>query len=418
VRLSSVDKKTEDGEKTVKLCNYVDVYYNDCITKDIPFLNATASPDEIENFTLRKGDVLITKDSEEWKDIAVPAYVKTDLPGVLCGYHLAHIRPDEKIMDGEYLFRSFRAGEINHQFRIAANGITRYGIGKFWIDSSLFSVPPLAEQSAIATFLDRETARIDALIAKKERQIELLTEKRAALISHAVTKGLDPSVPMKDSGVEWLGMVPEHWEINRTKWLSTKIGSGKTPRGGAEIYQDSGILFIRSQNVQFDGLALDDVAFISPEIDADMATSRVVASDILLNITGASLGRCTLVPESLQKANVSQHVCIIRPIKEKIIPQYLNHFLSSSLTQWQIFRSEEGVSREGLNFSQIGDIVVLTPSLSDQKKISKFLDEENNQINKMMSKIQVSMEKLREYRSALISSAVTGNIDVRQEGEA
>jgi len=279
-------------------------------------------------------------------------------------------------------------------------------------------LPTIPEQKVIATFLDRETARIDALIEKKERQIELLQEKRAALISHAVTKGVDPNVKMKDSGIEWLGLIPEGWEVKKIKYLSNKIGSGKTPRGGSETYLDSGILFIRSQNVQFDGLKLDDIAFISPEIDTEMATSRVEPFDLLLNITGASIGRCTLVPEDLEKANVNQHVCIIRPIKERIIPDYFNRYLSSSISQWQIFRSEEGVSREGLNFSQVSNIVVLIPSLPEQKKISGILDVESDKINALMEKIQLSIVKLREYRSALISAAVTGKIDVRDEAKA
>jgi type I restriction enzyme, S subunit len=287
-----------------------------------------------------------------------------------------------------------------------------------FIGNLISLLPHPSEQSTIATFLDRETARIDALIAKKERQIELLQEKRAALISHAVTCGLDPTVPMKDSEIEWLGMVPDGWEVSKIKWLSSKIGSGKTPRGGSEIYQDSGILFIRSQNVHFNGLILDDIAFISSEIDAEMTTSRVVSSDILLNITGASLGRCSIVPENLPKANVNQHVCIVRSIRERVYPEYLNRYLSSSIAQWQIFRSEEGVSREGLNYSQISNIVVILPPLMEQKKIYEYLNSECTRIHVIMEKIQVSIGKLREYRSALISAAVTGKIDVRQEAKA
>lgn len=146
---SSVDKKTEDGERPVLLCNYLDVYYNDYITPDIAFMEATASPAEIASFMLRKGDVIVTKDSESWDDIAVSAYVPSDLDGVLCGYHLAQIHPNSTLIKGEYLFRSFCAHGINDQFRVAATGITRYGLGKYWLDNSLFPVPPVDEQHAI-----------------------------------------------------------------------------------------------------------------------------------------------------------------------------------------------------------------------------------------------------------------------------
>ena len=180
------------------------------------------------------------------------------------------------------------------------------------LGSHRIAFPDFHEQQAIANHLDRETARIDALITKKSRFTELLREKRQALITHAVTKGLDPNVKMKDSGVEWLGDVPEGWEVKPLKYLATHIGSGKTPSGGAEAYQDSGVIFLRSQNVYEEGLRLDDVAFISPEIDEEMKNSRVFKNDVLLNITGASIGRSCHVSQDIGPANVNQHVCIIR----------------------------------------------------------------------------------------------------------
>ena len=210
VQLSNVDKKSAEGQDAVRLSNYVDVYYNERIDNGIDFMPATATTEQIRRFSLRTGDVLITKDSETWTDIAVPAVVSEDLPGVLCGYHLAHIRPDGHC-DGRFLSRVFAAVGPRDQYHIAANGITRFGLTGDSIRAGVFAFPPLPEQRAIAAFLDRETAKIDALVAKKERLIELLQEKRTALISHAVTKGLDPDVPLKDSGVEWLGKIPAHW---------------------------------------------------------------------------------------------------------------------------------------------------------------------------------------------------------------
>lgn len=238
VQLSNVDKKTVEGEEAVRLCNYVDVYKNDFISPDMDFMEATASERQIRDFRLRAGDVLITKDSEAWNDIAVPALVASDLDGVLCGYHLAHIRPKPEVMSGGFLFRAFAAEGIADQFRVAANGITRFGIGKDEITGALFPVPPLAEQHAIADFLDRRTAQIDGVIAKKQRMIDLLHEKRQALISEAVTKGLDPDVPTKDSGIEWLGRVPKHWEVKKLKHL-TQVLRGKfthRPRNDPRLY--------------------------------------------------------------------------------------------------------------------------------------------------------------------------------------
>ena len=216
VQLSNVDKKTADGEDAVQLCNYVDVYYNHKIEREIEFMPATATPSQVRRFSLRTGDVLITKDSETWTDIAVPAVVIEDLPGVLCGYHLAHIRPHEQ-HDGFFLAHCIAAVGPRDQYHIAANGITRFGLTGDVIRNGTLAIPPLVEQRRIAAFLDFKTEKVDALVAKKERLIELLQEKRTALITRAITKGLDPDVPMKDSGVEWLGDIPENWGNLPTK---------------------------------------------------------------------------------------------------------------------------------------------------------------------------------------------------------
>ena len=177
-------------------------------------IHATATPEQVRRFLLGVGDVVITKDSESWNDIAVPAVVAEDLTDVLCGYHLAQIKP-RRGLDGRFLARQFSAIGTQDQFHIAANGITSFGLGGNAIRTGLFPIAPVPEQRAIADFLDRETAKIDELVADKERLIELLQEKRTALITRAVTRGLDPNVPMKDSGVEWLGEVPAHWEVAR-----------------------------------------------------------------------------------------------------------------------------------------------------------------------------------------------------------
>ncbi len=190
VQLSNVDKKAVEGQESVRLCNYVDVYYNQRITPDLNFMAATATPEQVRRLTLRAGDVLITKDSESWTDIAVPAVVGEDLPGVLCGYHLAHIRP-MRDCDGAFLSRAFAAIGPRDQFQVAANGITRFGLGGDAIRTSLFAVPPLPEQRAIAAFLDREMVRIDTLVAKIRGALERLKELRTALVSAAVTGKID-----------------------------------------------------------------------------------------------------------------------------------------------------------------------------------------------------------------------------------
>jgi type I restriction enzyme, S subunit len=225
-------------------------------------------------------------------------------------------------------------------------------------------------------------------------------------------KTLKPYPEYKPSGVEWLGEIPEHWEVVRLKWLVSKIGSGKTPRGGAQIYADSGVLFLRSQNVHFDGLRLDDAVFIDNTIDADMVTTRVRSGDVLLNITGASLGRCCAVPDGFPPANVSQHVCIIRPQHHRVETRFLSSNLASRPVQAQVFADEVGTSREGLAFDQVSNLLVALPTdLNEQRAIGKFLDRETARIDGLVAKKERLIALLQEKRTALISHAVTKGLN-------
>jgi len=281
--------------------------------------------------------------------------------------------------------------------------------------SEFVGLPPLPEQQAIAAYLDGETARLDALADRYRRLLVLLDEKRRTLITQAVTRGLDPTAPLKDSGIEWLGQIPAHWVAKRLKNLVSKIGSGKTPRGGSEIYSCEGVIFIRSQNVHFDGLHLDDVVYIDYEIDKEMRSTRLQGNDILLNITGASLGRATLVPQKFPDANVNQHVSIIRPKTNLIYPPFLNHIIGSSLIQAQIFSTENGAAREGLPYSKIANLVFAMPeNYQEQQAIATYLDQETTRLDGLKTKIETLLARLGEYRAALISAAVTGKIDVTQ----
>jgi type I restriction enzyme S subunit len=408
---SNVDKKSYENETPVRLCNYTDVYYNETIVADMDFMAATATSEQIEKFTLRAGDTIITKDSETADDIAIAAYVPEDLPGTICGYHLSMVRPNEAT-HGAFVKRLFDSHYARGKFNVLANGLTRVGLGQYALDNVEFPWPPLTEQQAIASFLDRETAMIDALVAEQEKLVALLKEKRQSVISHAVTQGIDPSVPMKDSGIEWLGDVPEHWEVRKVKQLSSRISSGKTPLGGNETYVDEGVLFLRSQNVYDDGLRLDEAVFISEETHQAMAVSAVQPNDILLNITGASIGRSCLVPREFPASNVNQHVCVIRLVDEEAVP-YVAWFFKSNVAKNQIDLAQSGAAREGLNFEQIGAMLLPLPNATEQFQIQCFLDAETAKLDALTAEAQSAIALLQERRTALISAAVTGQIDVR-----
>ena len=218
----------------------------------------------------------------------------------------------------------------------------------------------------------------------------------------------------KDSGIEWLGEIPAHWEVKRMKYVVGKVGSGITPKGGAEVYLDEGIPLLRSQNIHFNGIRLDDVAYIAEEVDEQMSNSRVSHGDVLLNITGASIGRCYYVDSNLGPANVNQHVCIVRPNKQ-IRTEFLNYLLASEVGQVQIVLSQTGSGREGLNFEQLRRFNLPYPPIEEQSSIVNHLASQTTQLDTQVADTEREIELLQEYRTALISEVVTGKVDVRGE---
>ena len=284
------------------------------------------------------------------------------------------------------------------------------------IKNAYLVIPPTTEQTSIASFLDLKTSEIDDIIADKKRLLELYEEEKTAIINQAVTKGLDPNAPMKDSGIEWLGEIPEYWEVKKLKMLVSKVGSGVTPRGGSSVYLSIGIPLIRSQNVHFDGLKLDDVAFISEEVDEEMSNSRIQDGDVLLNITGASIGRCYFVPDGFGRGNVNQHVCIIRPNINEVSTVYLSLLLRSEIGQLQIRLQQTGANREGLNFEQLKNFYLpVATSLNEQQSIVHHIESECSKIDFKKARTEELIELLTEYRTALVSEAVTGKIKVTED---
>ena len=201
---SNIDKHTKEDEKKVRLCNYTDVYKNDFITNDMSLMVATATDEQIEKFSLQIGDVIITKDSETANDIAVPAYVKEELENVVCGYHLSVLRPFSNL-DGEYLFRVLQCKPINIQFEVCSNGVTRVGLGVYDMKKAQIPIPPLPEQIAIVSYVEKETATINKTIAAIEKEIALVQEYRTALIAEAVTGKIDVrgyEIPIMEANVD------------------------------------------------------------------------------------------------------------------------------------------------------------------------------------------------------------------------
>jgi len=297
-------------------------------------------------------------------------------------------------------------GSINQ-----TSGIQNLDQDRYFNERAAF--PPSDEQAAIATFLDREIAKIDALVAEQRNLIELLKEKRQAVISNAVTKGLDPSVPMKDSGVEWLGEVPEHWAVMPLKRDMEFITSGA--RGWADNYSEDGDLFIRIGNLTRDSIRLDltDIQRVTVPESAEVARTQVQAGDVLFSIT-AYLGSVAVAPPGLERAFVSQHVALVRPRGLHLLPEWIAYVTASHVGKICLEMLGYGGTKVQLSLGDVENLLVTVPPLHEQEAAVHFLDSATANFDALIAEAQSAISLLQERRTALISAAVTGQIDVRQ----
>jgi len=282
--------------------------------------------------------------------------------------------------------------------------------------------PSLVEQRAIAAFLDRETAKLDALVAKKERLIELLQEKRTALISHAVTKGLDPTVPMRDSGIEWLGEIAEHWRVKALKYaVSQQAGSVKTGPFGSQLLAeemlDAEIKVYNQRNV-IDKDAVGGDNFISKEKYDELFSFTVQPGDILVTTRG-TIGRCFILPADAETGILHPCLMRIRPDESQYLPELLTAVIEESrLLQTQLFLLSDATTIDVVYSDTMKRAVFPIPPIKEQVEILNYVKSERAKIDALIAKVREGIEKLKEYRSALISAAVTGKIDVREEAVA
>jgi type I restriction enzyme, S subunit len=271
-------------------------------------------------------------------------------------------------------------------------------------------LPSIHEQGLISDFLDRETGKLDLLIAEQQRLIELLKEKRQAAISHAVTKGLNPDAPMKASRMEWVGEVPAHWEVLRLKQLASHVTSG--PRGWSERISDTGVLFVQSGDLT-DLLTVDLANAKRVEVDmtAETERTRLADGDVVVCITGAKTGNVAVCEAMPEAAYVNQHLCLVRPT-DAILPRFLGAQLNSALGQIHFRLSQYGL-KQGLSLEDVKETPVVCPPLEEQRQVLNEIESEMRQSEKLVEQAERAIVLLQERRSALISAAVTGKIDVR-----
>lgn len=359
---------------------------------------------------LKNHDLLITKDGTIGKVALVEGLGSDEKATLNSGVFV--VRPVNNNFTTKFYFWLLQSKVFKDFVDYNKTGSTIVHLYQDTFVNFSYASPAKKEQEKIAAFLDYETAKIDNLIDKQQQLIELLKEKRQAVISHAVTKGLNPDVPMKNSGAEWLGQVPQHWEVKRCKHLFDFITSGS--RGWAGFYSDEGSLFFRIANLTREGIdpKLESIQYVTPPKGSEGERSKIRENDLLISIT-ADLGSVCVANSSILDGYVSQHVSLCRPNSSVLSSRWLAYFFLSDTAKEQLLGAGYGGTKVQLSLEDIRNLLVAYPPKEEQVQLSVYLDNKLREFDLLENYANKIVEVLKERRTALISAAVTGKIDVR-----
>ncbi|MCG3040984.1 restriction endonuclease subunit S [Streptomyces sp. S1A] len=384
---SNVDKHTVEGQPEVRLCNYTDVYKNESITSDLDFMEATATPEQIARFRIRRGDTIITKDSETADDIGIPAYVEYEADDLICGYHLAIVRPDPRAIAPRFLYWVMASGAVLGQWRVLASGVTRVGLRSTDLTKATIPLPPAGEQRAIADFLDSETAQIDALIAKQNALIDVLRERRSAVREAFARHAL-------------VG--------NRLKWRLSEVDERAGDRADA--------LPLMSVSIDWGVRRRDEITSDPPRAE-DLSKYKVCAAgDIVVNRMRAFQGALGVAPTA---GIVSPDYAVLRAAAGTS-SAWLSEVMRTRTFVGEIVLRLRGIGTTGsgavrtprINVNDLLDIRVAETSNGDQLSELADYGKQTAKIDALIAKVQQHIALAQERRAALITEAVTGQIDV------
>ncbi len=371
-------------------------------------MQASAEEREIKKFQIRCGDVLATKDSEEPDDIAIPSLVAEDLPGVLCGYHLAMIRPRLASVSGSFLAWLHASKSFRAQYEAKAVGVTRFGLSQYAFRAARIPLPPLAEQQRIAAYLDASCAAIDAAVTAKRRQLETLDALRKSIIQRAVTRGISDRAVLESTGNVWLDQVPRGWKLVCLKRIAELQGGltlGKQYEG--PLIERP---YLRVGNVQDGHLDLEDVSVI--ELPASVAEGVELRVDDVLMTEGGDLdklGRGYLWNGEIQGCLHQNHIFAVRCFRHKLKPMFLAYVTAAKYGR-DYFEAtgKKTTNLACTNATKVGEFPIPLPVLPEQEAICSYLDEKLADVKRIVSGIETQIATLTAYRKSLIHECVTG----------
>ena len=366
---------------------------------------------QLESRKLKRGDLLIEKSGGGEKQlVGCVVYFDHEFDAV-CSNFVARMPVAEGHLPRywAYVHAGLYAGKLNYPAIKQTTGIQNLDAA-LYLDT-LAAYPPLAEQQQIAAFLDWKTSQIDALIAKKQALLQKLKEKRLAVITQAVTKGLNPDAPMRDSGIAWLGKVPAHWGVKRLKFVA-HVGNGSTPNREDSAYWDGGTYpWLNSSVVNQEQVTNAD-QFVTPRALSECHLPRISPPAVLVGITGQGKTR-GMATTLLFEATINQHLAYVKPDEAKASVGFLRRVFDMAYAHLRIESENGGSTKGAITCEQIAELPIPVPPLDEQVVISERIDMALAKLARMSDNAKSAITRLTEYRSALITAATTGKIDVR-----
>lgn len=338
------------------------------------------------------------------------AYVETPPPDTVCSTGFAVITPGPTL-DDRYLGWWLRSDYIIDEICARSVGVSYPAVNAWELGSLPVPLLSLERQRRIAAFLDRKTAAVDALINKKERLIELLQQKRQALVTQAVTQGLEPKVPMKESGVDWIGKMPGHWNLRRLKQVSSRVVVG-IAQAATHAYAESGVPIVRSTNVRANLIDIEDLLYID-EAFADSLRAKYIFPGDLLTVRTGEAGVTAVVPPQLERCQCFT-MLITTPRKEHC-PEYFSFQLNSHSGRIYFARESWGTAQANISVPILQNTPVAVPPPEEQREIVRHIEMADLKTAKLVKALSHQRQSLQEYRQALISAAVTGQLDLSRE---
>ena len=360
---------------------------------------------------VKKDDLFFMMSSENYDDVGKSTVLSVTLIDVYLNSFCKGFRITNKNYSSIFLNYLLLSNAYRSRLLIEANGYTRINLKIEKINDFIINVPPLPEQQSIANFLDHKTFLIDAAITKKQQLIELLKEERTALINHAVTKGINPDLKLKPSGIEWLGDIPEHWVLTKFKNI-LKIPITDGPHTTPEIL-DTGIPFISAEAIKNGKIDFEKKRGFISERDYEIFSKKYTPEikDIYMIKSGATTGNVAMV-ETNDKFNIWSPLAVFRANENKVLPEYLHYYLQSQSIRNAVELSWSFGTQQNIGMNVLSNLAIPYPSILEQKDIIDFISKSTQDFNKIADQIACLISKLKEYRTSLINEAVTGKICV------